>query len=154
MSILFALICIASLLFFAVFLVQCSRPRRAFRRSPVARKVGTTAPVDSAAGRRALIHLEQQMAEFLSTHGRSVAVLLLALSLVSAATQMKAQESASPTSITSAVDEQISPVIQKQLDAMQSASSDGINVDAGIFLSYIGLFSRYNSRHLPGTQIS
>ncbi len=115
----FLLICVVSLLFFVVFLVQCSRPRRASRKAPVVRKLSTTEAVDSAAGRRTLIHLEQQMAEFLSTHGRSVAALLLAVGLVATATQMKAQSSASPASVPSAADEQVPPAVQKQLDAMQ-----------------------------------
>src|ERR1039458_9434380 len=115
----FLLICIVSLLFFVVFLVQCSRPRRASRKAPVVRKVAIANAVDSAAGRRTLIHLEQQMAEFLSSHGRSVAALLLAVGSVAIATQMKAQSSAAPASAPSAADEQVSPAVQKQLDAMQ-----------------------------------
>src|ERR1035437_10155173 len=93
MIVLFFVVCVASLLFFAVFLFQCSRPRRAPRKTPVVRKVSTSGAVDSAAGRRWLIHLEQQMAEFLPTHGRRIAAFLLAVGLVSAATQMKAQSS-------------------------------------------------------------
>jgi hypothetical protein len=115
----FLLICIVSLLFFVVFLVQCSRPRRASRKAPVVRKVAIANAVDSAAGRRTLIHLEQQMAEFLSSHGRSVAALLLAVGLFGTSTQMKAQSSAAPASAPSAADEQVSPAVQKQLDAMQ-----------------------------------
>ena len=119
MSVLFLLICVASLVFFAVFLVQCSRPRRASRKAPVVIKLSTTEAVDSAAGQRALVHLEQQMAEFLSTRGRSIAALLLAAGLFGTATQMKAQSSASPESPTNAADQAIAPAIQKQLDAMQ-----------------------------------
>jgi hypothetical protein len=62
------------------------------------------------------------MAEFLSADARKGAALLLAVGLVGATTQMKAQSSVaptSPTSATSAADEQVSPAIQKQLDAMQ-----------------------------------
>jgi Putative beta-barrel porin-2, OmpL-like. bbp2 len=115
----FLLICGVSLLFFVVFLVQCSRPRRASGKAPVVRKVAITNAVDSAAGRRTLIHLEQQMAEFLSSHGRSFAALLLAVGSVATAAQMKAQSSAAPASAPSAADEQVSPAVQKQLDAMQ-----------------------------------
>src|ERR1039458_3640884 len=115
----FLLICIVSLLFFVVFLVQCSRPRRASRKAPVVRKVAIANAVDSAAGRRTLIHLEQQMAEFLSSHGRSVAALLLAGGLFGAATQMKAQSTASPASPASAAEQQVPPAVQKQLDTMQ-----------------------------------
>ena len=66
MNVLFILICVVSLLFFSVFLVQCSRPQSGSHRLPVVRKVSTTQAADFIAGRRALIHLEQQMAEFLS----------------------------------------------------------------------------------------
>jgi hypothetical protein len=115
----FLLICGVSLLFFVVFLVQCSRPRRASRKAPVVRKVAITNAVDSAAGRRTLIHLEQQMAEFLSSHGRSVAALLLAVGSVATAAQMKAQSSAAPASPASAAEQQVPPAVQQQLDAMQ-----------------------------------
>ena len=115
----FLLICVASVLFFVWFLVKCTRSHRTSRRAPVVRKISTTEAVDSAAGRRALIHLEQQMAEFLSTHGRKSTALLLAVGLVGAATQMKAQSSAVPAPPTSAAEEQVSPAVQKQLDAMQ-----------------------------------
>jgi hypothetical protein len=115
----FLLICVASVLFFVWFLVKCTRSHRTSRRAPVVRKISTTEAVDSAAGRRALIHLEQQMAEFLSSHGRKSTALLLAVGLVGAATQMKAQSSAVPAPPTSAAEEQVSPAVQKQLDAMQ-----------------------------------
>jgi len=47
------------------------------------------------------------------------AALLLAVGLVGTASQMKAQSSAAPASAPSAADEQVSPAVQKQLDAMQ-----------------------------------
>jgi Putative beta-barrel porin-2, OmpL-like. bbp2 len=119
MSVLFLLICAASLLFFVVFLVQCSPRWRASRKVPVVRKLSPADAVDSASGRRALIHLEQQMSEFLSSHGRRIAVLLLAVGLAGTTTQMKAQSSASPTPSTSAADQQVPPAVQQQLDAMQ-----------------------------------
>src|ERR1039457_4068507 len=104
----FLLICVASVLFFVWFLVKCTRSHRTSRRAPVVRKISTTEAVDSAAGRRALIHLEQQMAEFLSTHGRSIAALLLVVGLFGVATQRKAQSSAAPAPPTSAAEEQVS----------------------------------------------
>ena len=120
MSVLFLLICLGSLLFFAIFLVQCSRAHRASRKRPLLRRVNPTETVDSAAGRRALVHLEQQMAEFLSTHGRRVSVLLLAMLLFGAGTATKAQSSGSPDAAqTGAADQQVPPAVQKQLDAMQ-----------------------------------
>ena len=120
MNTLFLVICAASILFFTVFLVACiADSRRRLSKHPVVHKLSTTEAVDSAAGRRWLIYLEQQMAEFLSTHGRSIAALLLVVGLFGAATQMKAQSTASPASPVSAADEQVSPAVQKQLDAMQ-----------------------------------
>jgi hypothetical protein len=58
------------------------------------------------------------MAEFLSSHGRRIAVLLLSVALASTATQMKAQSSASTASSANSVD-QVPPAVQQQLDAMQ-----------------------------------
>ena len=120
MNTLFLVICAASILFFTVFLVACiADSRRRLSKHPVVHKLSTTEAVDSAAGRGRLIYLEQQMAEFLSSQGRSVAALLLAVGLVATSTQMKAQSSAAPASAPSAADEQVSPAVQKQLDAMQ-----------------------------------
>ncbi|MGA3054078.1 MAG: outer membrane beta-barrel protein [Candidatus Korobacteraceae bacterium] len=123
MNTFFLVICTASILFFTAFLVACiADSRRRLSKHPVVHKLSTTEAVDSATGRRWLIHLEQQMAEFLSADARKGAALLLAVGLVGATTQMKAQSSVaptSPTSATSAADEQVSPAIQKQLDAMQ-----------------------------------
>jgi hypothetical protein len=120
MNTLFLVICAASILFFTVFLVACiADSRRRLSKHPVVHKLSTTEAVDSAAGRRWLIYLEQQMAEFLSTDARKGAALLLAVGLVGTATQMKAQSSAAPASAPSAADEQVSPAVQKQLDAMQ-----------------------------------
>src|ERR1039457_1677831 len=100
----FLLICVASVLFFVGFLVKCTRSHRTSRRAPVVRKISTTEAVDSAAGRRALIHLEQQMAEFLPRHGGKSTALLLAVVLFGTATQMKAKSSVAPASPTSAAD--------------------------------------------------
>src|ERR1035438_1247820 len=123
MNTLFLVICAASILFFTVFLVACiADSRRRLSKHPVVHKPSTTEVADSAAGRRWLIHLEEQMAEFLSTDARKGAALLLAVGLVGTATQMKAQSSASPVSPASAADEQVSPAIQKQLDAMQKSN--------------------------------
>ena len=85
MSVLFLFICAISLLFFTVFLFQCSRAQRKTRKAtPTVVKLGTTEAVDSVAGRRTLIYLEQQMAEFLSSHSRGIAALLLAVGLIGA----------------------------------------------------------------------
>src|ERR1017187_3037413 len=118
MNTFFLVICAASILFFTVFLVACiADSRRRLSKHPVVHKLSTTEAVDSAAGRRWLIHLEQQMAEFLTTPAQKGTALLLAVGLVGMSTQMKAQSSASPGSGTSVANEQVSPAVQRQLDA-------------------------------------
>ena len=120
MNTLFLVICAASILFFTVFLVACiADSRRRLSKHPVVHKLSTTEAVDFATVRRWLIHLEQQMAEFLTTHAQKGTALLLAVGLIGIATQMKAQSSGAPASAPSAADEQVSPAVQKQLDAMQ-----------------------------------
>jgi len=74
MNTLFLVICSLSLVFFAVFLLECSRPVRKSKKAPIVRKSPEAAVVDSAMGRRFFVHLEQRMAEFLSHHGRTTAV--------------------------------------------------------------------------------
>lgn len=64
-----------------MFLVECSRPLRRSKKASVVRKSTEASVIDSATGRPFLVHLEQQMAEFLSHHSRTTAVLLIALAL-------------------------------------------------------------------------
>ena len=93
MIVLLFVVCVASLLFFAVFLFQVSRPRRTPRKEPVVRKVSTSEAVEPAAGRKWLIHLEQQMAEFLRQN-KTTAILLVVLAISSAS--LVAQEQGGP----------------------------------------------------------
>jgi hypothetical protein len=103
MNTFFLVICTASILFFTAFLVACmADSRRKLSKHPVVHKLSTTEAVDFATGRRWLIHLEQQMAEFLTTHAQKGTALLLAVGLIGIATQMKAQSSVVPASPTSA----------------------------------------------------
>src|SRR5271157_6270622 len=95
MNTLFLVICSLSLVFFAGFLLECSRPVRKSKKAPIVRKSPEAAVVDSAMGRRFFVHLEQQMAEFLTHHGRTAAVLLIALLLTPVA--LRAQGSGSAT---------------------------------------------------------
>jgi len=95
MNVFFLVICTSSVLFFAVFLFQCSRPLRKSKRAPVFRKSKEAAVVDSVMGRRFFVHLEQQMAEFLTHHGRTAAVLLITLALTPVA--LRAQGAGSAT---------------------------------------------------------
>ena len=122
MSTLFLIICGVAVVFYAVFLFECSRPVRKSWKGPVVRKSTETAVVDSATGRRFLVHLEQQMAEFLSAHRRAAAMLLIGMLLISipiAAQGPRAQPAVPPSSDT---DQQISPAVQKQLDACKRAT--------------------------------
>src|ERR1039458_1596014 len=99
MNTLFLVICAASILFFTVFLVACiADSRRRLSKHPVDNKLSTTEAVDSAAGRRWLIYLEQQMAEFLSTNARKGAALLLAVGLVGDRKSTRLNSSAAPAS--------------------------------------------------------
>src|SRR5271167_4699173 len=82
MNIVFFLICSLSIVFFGVFLVECSHPVRKSRTAPGVRKSTEAAVIDSATGRRFLVHLEQQMAEFLSAHHRAAALFVVAAALV------------------------------------------------------------------------
>jgi len=83
MSTLFLIICGAAVVFYAVFLFECSRPVQKSRKAPVVRKSTEAAVIDSATGRRFLVHLEKEMAEFLSAHHRSATLLLIAMALLS-----------------------------------------------------------------------
>jgi hypothetical protein len=94
MNVIFLVICTLSILFFVVFLVECSRPLRRLKKAPVVRKSTEASVIDSATGRRSLAHLEQQMAEFLSHHGRTTAGLLIALALMPVMLRAKNGQSA------------------------------------------------------------
>ncbi len=104
------------------------------------RKIAEAQAVDSACGRRLFVHLEEEMAEFLSSHGRYAAMLLVAMfllpmvvsaqdttgpspdELVSAAypsPEQPATASDSTTPQATSADQQVPPAVQKQLDAMQ-----------------------------------
>ncbi len=146
MTTLFLVVGAVSVVFFLVFLVNCSVPARKSahleRRSisPVVRKVADAQAVDSACGRRFFVHLEEEMAGFLAGRGRSVALLLVAMfllpmvvaaqdttgpspdELISAADpspEQQANATDSPGPQVSAADQQVPPAVQKQLDAMQ-----------------------------------
>jgi len=126
MTTLFLLICATSIVFFLVFLLKCSFPARTSVRpkySPVLRtvhKLSEAQAIDSVCGRRLFVHLEEQMADFLGTHGRHVAMLLIGIALVPLVLHAQtpsvnsADEQASAGS-----DQQIPPAVAKQLAAMQ-----------------------------------
>jgi len=132
MTDLFLIICAVSLIFFIAFFVQCSRAHRRrsilFRKSTKAQavhKLVESQAVGAACGRRFFVYLEEQMAEFVSGHHRTAAILLVVLCVALAT---RAQSSggplASPASDTgapqaSSSDQQIPPAVAKQLAAMQ-----------------------------------
>jgi hypothetical protein len=82
MSTLFLIVCGVAVVFYAVFLFECSRSVRQSRKAPVVRKSTEAVVIDSAT-RRFLVHLEQQMAEFLSAQRRAATMLLIGMVLIS-----------------------------------------------------------------------
>jgi Putative beta-barrel porin-2, OmpL-like. bbp2 len=107
----FYLVCVVSLISFAVFFVGCSTENRGTRRAtvsgpcrgvgrirrtrPVGHKLPQAEAADSASGRRFLVQLEKQMAEFIAEHHRSPTTLLIAIVLVAAPLAGQQQESGS-----------------------------------------------------------
>ena len=81
MNALFLVICGVSVVFFVVFLFECSRPSRRAQKAPLVSTTNGSDIVDLTTRRRFFANLEQQMAELLSHHGRTAAVLLIALVL-------------------------------------------------------------------------
>jgi len=126
MSLLFLSVCALSVVFFLFFLVGCQRDTKKHRArgSFVTKLSPESEAMASSYGRRYLIHLEKQMAEFMSHH-RAAMSLILAFMLFPVL--LKAQEPSSESapsstgesSTSSASDQSIPPAVQKQLDAMQ-----------------------------------
>ena len=82
MTTFFLITCAVSVIFFAIFLYECSLPRKKSTRVPVVRRAPESQAVDCPVGRRFFVHLEKQMADFVALHGRTAAVLVLACVLV------------------------------------------------------------------------
>jgi hypothetical protein len=133
MTDLFLIICAVSVVFFLIFLVQCSRStpkstgfHQKFKTNSAVRKVAEPQPTYAIGGRRFFAHLEEQMSEFLSAHGRTAALLLLVITLP---LMVRAQSASGPSpdqpsagaeqQSTSSADQQIPAAVQKQLDSMQ-----------------------------------
>lgn len=69
---LFLVICVAGVIFFLVFLVQCSRPGRKSSFSahgPVIHKIPAAKADVSNVDRLLFVHLEREMADFASSRG-------------------------------------------------------------------------------------
>lgn len=110
MTTLFFFICEVSVVFFGVFLVECSRPRDKSRKEPVIRKVPELAAVDSAAGRRFFVHLEEQMAHFIAVHRRTAAILLIATAMMPLIARAQESSGLSADLQANATDQSIPPV--------------------------------------------
>src|SRR5208337_4211418 len=115
-------ICALSVAFFVVFLFQSSRPVRKSKKAPIVRKLAEAAVIDAATGRRFFVHLERQMAEFLSHHGRTVAVLFFALVLTPVA--LRAQGAGSDTGKTDSA-RSLSPEPQQNSGADPASTQSG-----------------------------
>jgi hypothetical protein len=127
MTTFFLITCAVSVIFFAVFFYECSFPRKKSTNVPVVRRAPESQAVDCAVGRRFFVHLEKEMAEFVAVHGRTAAVLVLALALLPLTARAQGPEAASPdansreagSSDASGNAQQIPPAVQQQLDVMQ-----------------------------------
>jgi Putative beta-barrel porin-2, OmpL-like. bbp2 len=129
----FLIICALSVMFFVVFLVQCSLPThksQRFHRKSITnaaiRKVTASRVLDVACAPGLFPRLEREMAEFLATHGRTAAALLVVMALIPFVALAQDQSGPSPDQGGAASDQQagtangeISPAVAKQLDAMQ-----------------------------------
>ncbi len=118
MNTIFLAVCLLSLLFFGVFLVNCSRPGRKPKRGRAVRRYPPSVVADAAMGRRFFVHLEQQMAEFLSSHSRRTILFLVATATVLFIPLAAHGQRTLPPPPSDA-DQPILPAVQKQLDAMQ-----------------------------------
>ncbi len=118
MNTFFACVGILSIVFFGTFFLGCTHDVRRKRKPSHATKISCeTQAIDSALGRRYLVHLEQQMAEFLSHHHHADAAILILL-LVSPAITRAQEQPASPSQ-PSASTSAIPPAVAEELDAMK-----------------------------------
>jgi len=78
MTAVFYLVCALSLVFFLVFFAGCSAAKPVRHQGPTVRKLPLAEAVDSPVGRRFLVNLEKEMAQFLSSHSHTTCLLLLA----------------------------------------------------------------------------
>ncbi|MGC2110203.1 MAG: outer membrane beta-barrel protein [Candidatus Korobacteraceae bacterium] len=122
MTTLFLLICAVSVMFFILFFLQCSLASGKSRRNskaPAVHKLSGSPVVDSLGGRRFFAHIEEQMAEFISAHGRTAAGLMLIVAALPLVLHAQGAAVSSTEQQASAADQQIPPAVAKQLEAMQ-----------------------------------
>jgi hypothetical protein len=121
--------------FFLLVFVKWSWPKHQRRNaSGRAKKISSvhmppeSLAIDAECGRRFFVHLEEQMAEFVSAHGRTAAILLLVITMTASVWGQEAggpsaglQGSGSPSAEMQAgtADQPIPPAVAKQLEAMQ-----------------------------------
>ena len=119
MNALFLVICGVSVVFFVVFLVECSRSPHKPKKPWEFHKSQEADLIHSPTGRRFFIYLERQMAEFLSVHHRTVALFVVATALFLMPHAAQAQKTQPTPRPPAEAEQEISPAVQKQLDAMQ-----------------------------------
>lgn len=109
-------------MFFILFFLQCSLASGKSRRNskaPAVHKLSGSPVVDSLGGRRFFAHIEEQMAEFISAHGRTAAGLMLIVAALPLVLHAQGAAVSSTEQQASAADQQIPPAVAKQLEAMQ-----------------------------------
>jgi hypothetical protein len=117
MNTFFACVGLLSTTFFIIFFLGCFHHGRKRAKSPRVTKISCEAQaVDAASGRRYLIHLEQQMAEFLSHHRHARLAIFFLLLLP---TVVCAQEQPTGATQTSTADSAIPPAVAQELDALK-----------------------------------
>jgi Putative beta-barrel porin-2, OmpL-like. bbp2 len=118
MNALFLLICGVSVLFFVMFLFECSRPLHKSKKPLIIRR-STDAELDSVMGGGFLARLELQMARFLSEHRRTMTSLIVMMGLLLMPRPAHAQRTQPAPPPSSDTEQQVPAAVQKQLDAMQ-----------------------------------
>jgi len=119
MATLFFFICAVSVGFFGIFFAGCFRSKHKPGKVPVVRKTAESQAVDSPAGRRFFVHLEEQMARFIEQHRRTAAILLIATMMLPLITRAQAPSGPAAPAQADAADQSIPPAVAKQLEAMQ-----------------------------------
>ncbi len=133
MTSVFLIICALSVVFFVAFLVQCLLPTHKTQRfhqksrtNAAIRKVTESRLLDVACAPSLFTRLEKEMAEFLATHGRTAATLLVAMALIPFVALAQDQSGPSPdrgdagsAPQVGTASQDIPPAVAKQLEAMQ-----------------------------------
>ena len=119
MATLFFFICAVSVVFFGIFFAGCFPSKHKPGKVSVVRKAAESQAVDSPAGRRFFVHLEEQMARFVEQHRRSAAILLIATIILPLITRAQSPGGPAPAAQDTAADQSIPPAVAKQLEAMQ-----------------------------------